>query len=721
MLNLEDDKHTSAKRQILFPILSLAFLIGLIYSNSLYAPFHFDDYRNIEINTNIFMRDLSWSSIQNTFYGMNNIGTRILRPFAYLSFGLNYYLGGLNPFGYHVVNVTIHFLTAFFLYLFVRETMQLPALKKRYGCSAYSVALLTAVLWASHPIHTQAVTYVVQRMASMSAMFYITSLFFFIKGRLSSAKGKWVYFAGSALSAVLAFGTKENAAVLPLTILLYDFLFLQDKLSAQKKRKIFLAALVTVTIPLLLAVLFQGPNVFHDIAVEIQKGYPERDFTPYQRVLTEFRVVIYYVTLLLYPSQDRLSLNHDYAISHSFLDPPMTLLAAGSIFVLIAGSIVFARKSPLISFCIIWYFLNMLIESSIFNLELVFEHRLYLPSMSLFLLFSIGITSLLDKAKLTGKKTVLASLLCLFILLQGNGTYVRNFVWQSEYALWNDCCIKAPANARALENLGCTCYFMGLYDRAEELLLASLRIKDSDNALNTLGSVYAEKHQHKKALDIYQRVERKLPKSPTVIANQGIVYYYMGQLDKAEAAFIKSLKVFPTADAQHNLGLVYLARNQFTDALSCFKKVIESQPSYVKADYHMGIVYTHLRMYQAALLSFNKVLNVRPQDPQALLGKAQVYAAVGNRNAAASVLTELLNGHAFNYKGNLLMGQDALYRKEYFRAKACLRTAASVNPEASEPFQYLAILYGQTGNETLKKYYEDQIKRKQAEKCPSAG
>ncbi len=183
MLQL-DDEATAGWRQALFAVLSLAVLVGLIYSDSLHVPFLFDDMCNIKENANLFLSDLSWNSLRKTFYGMNAPRTTLVRPFASLSFGLNYYFGGFDTIGYHAVNISVHFLAALFLYLFIRETLRLPALRSRYGSSAHSTALLAAVLWASHPIQTQAVTYIVQRMASMAALFYVASIFFFARGRL---------------------------------------------------------------------------------------------------------------------------------------------------------------------------------------------------------------------------------------------------------------------------------------------------------------------------------------------------------------------------------------------------------------------------------------------------------------------------------------------------------------------------------------------------------
>ncbi len=711
-----NDKDLSSGRQLLFAALSLAALVGMIYSNSLHVPFHFDDYQNIQGNSKVVMKDLSWTSIHKTFYGMNALGTRILRPFAYLSFGLNYYAGGHDPFGYHVVNITIHFLAALFLFLLIRETLQLPSLRSRYGASAYPAALLAAVLWAVHPIQTQAVTYVVQRMASMAALFYVASVFFYVKGRLCVTQAKWVYFASSLLAAILAFGTKENTAVLPVMILLYEFLFLQQAVSPEKRNRVLFAIFLAASIPLLLAIIFLGTNVFHDIWVEILEGYKGdvyRNFTPYERVLTQFRVVVYYLTLLLYPAQHRLSLDHDFAVSHSFLDPPTTMLAALLVASLVAVGVKLARRSPLVSFCIFWYFLNLLIESSIFNLELVFEHRLYLPSMSFCLLVSLGIISFLNRTKHSYQTVLSAGLACAFIILQGNGTYVRNFVWQDKYSLWNDCLRKAPAKPRTLQNIGYVYYEMGRYVEAEDLLSRSLRAEpDNVNAINTLGSVYLGRHEYGRALDAFRKAEKLAPHWTSPVANQGNVYLQTGQFKKAEEEYKRSLAIKQTAGTLSDLGRLYIIQSRFSQALPCFAKVIEDHPLYVPALFHMGLAYKGLKRYPEALLCFDKVLAVQPENLSALLGKAIMCGELGRTSDMVAALGELLRLHPFDHNGNLLMGKHYLAGKDYDRAKICLRIAASVNPEAPEPYEYLSELYRGRGNEVLARHCRSEFERR---------
>jgi hypothetical protein len=154
-----------------FAFISLFVLILIIYGNSLNGAWQFDDFENIVSNPNIHMKSLSWSEIKNVFFAKPQL---ILgRSVAKFSFALNYYVGGLNVFGYHLVNILIHLIASIFLYLLVYHTLNLPLLREKYQKSSYAIALLVVFLWASSPVHVNAVTYIVQRMASMAGMAYV--------------------------------------------------------------------------------------------------------------------------------------------------------------------------------------------------------------------------------------------------------------------------------------------------------------------------------------------------------------------------------------------------------------------------------------------------------------------------------------------------------------------------------------------------------------------
>jgi hypothetical protein len=364
----------------------------LAYSNTFHVPFHFDDRPNITENPNVQIKVFTWDRIERL---VKNTYKETIRVFSYFTLALNYYFGGFNVFGYHLVNFVIHIASGIFLYWFLMLTFNLPSLIEKYGAISYKVALFSSLIFISHPIQTQSVTYIVQRMASMAGMFYLLSLTLYIKGRLSTGRPRVLYFGGMVLSYLLGIFSKENVAILPLFIALYEFYFFQRLDLSRKGRKILLSLAGVLLILGVLGWIIWGGRYINLVT----QGYEYRTFTMSERVLTQFRIVLYYVTLLIYPHPSRLNLDYDFPISKTILDPATTLVSILIIAGLVGYSVWIAKKRPVLSFFILWYFGNLVIESSIFPLEMVYEHRLYLPAVGPFVLFSLMVIRGMEKLR----------------------------------------------------------------------------------------------------------------------------------------------------------------------------------------------------------------------------------------------------------------------------------------------------------------------------------
>ncbi|MGB9629469.1 MAG: hypothetical protein ACPL6D_12480, partial [Thermodesulfobacteriota bacterium] len=216
----------------------LAGLAFLIYSNSFEVPFHFDDRPNISQNPNVQINPFTWDQLKSL---IKNSYRESLRIFSFLTFALNFYFGGLNVFGYHLVNLIIHILSGIFLYWFLALTFKIPSLKERYGSISFPIALLTSLIFIVHPVQTQSVTYIVQRMASMAGMFYLLTFAFYIKGRLTEGRARFLYFGGGVVTYLLGVFTKENVAILPFFIALFEVTFFQRFVLSMRGEKIALS------------------------------------------------------------------------------------------------------------------------------------------------------------------------------------------------------------------------------------------------------------------------------------------------------------------------------------------------------------------------------------------------------------------------------------------------------------------------------------------------
>ena len=378
-------KFTQSWRKLLIGAL-IFIMFGIfafsIYSNTLKSPFVFDDKGRIEINSHIRVTQFSLSEFVKAGFRSSKS-----RPLPFTSFAVNYYFNQYDPRGYHIVNIIIHVLSGFILYLFIGSTLKLPALRSQYDRPDL-IAFLAALIWLVHPVQTQSVNYIVQRVNSMASLFFILAFWLFVKGRLVQVKQRrWLWYLGSAVSWLLSLGCKQITVTLPFFALLYEWYFFQDLSKDWLKRnlKYFLGIFIFL---ILVALLYTGFHPWEKLSR--LNDFAQNEFTVAQRFLTQFRVVIYYISLFFFPHPSRLNIDYDFPLSYSLINPPATLLALSVIIVLLAAAVYLAPRHRLISFGILWFFGNLAIESSIIPLAIIFEYRMYLPSMLVGLIPSVS-------------------------------------------------------------------------------------------------------------------------------------------------------------------------------------------------------------------------------------------------------------------------------------------------------------------------------------------
>ncbi len=453
----------------LIAVVAICLLAAAIYSNTLSVPFVFDDVDNIQLNHRIHITSLDLQSLREAA-----ISFLPRRAVANVTFALNYYFGRLDVTGYHLVNIAIHLINGILVYV-----LALRLLKQSRGLTNQSprplddraaalASLAAALVFTAHPLQTQAVTYIVQRMTSLAAMFYLLSLLLYVQGRLAaSSRRRKVLWGMGLISWLLALGTKENTATLPLAVLLVEWFFFQDLSFAWLKKNLWYA-IPLVAILGLLTVAILG----HKPLDKILFAYERKDFTPIERVMTQFRVVILYFSLVLYPHPGRLNLIHNIQTSHSLLDPWTTLVCLLLILAFVAVAIFLARRRRVVSFCLLWVVLHLVIESSIIGLYMVFEHRMYLPMFGV----SVMVALLLGRV-FARSRAWAACLTCLLVLPLGAGTYLRNRTWQDRVGLWTDVIAKSPREHRAFYNRGGAYADQGRYDAARRDYTRTIELK----------------------------------------------------------------------------------------------------------------------------------------------------------------------------------------------------------------------------------------------------
>ncbi len=525
----------------------LILLVGILcYSNTLHGPFVFDDIPNIVNRGGLHITSFQaagWVKLKQTL--LNNP-----RPVTFFSFALNYYFGKLDTFGYHLVNLIIHLLTAVLVYLFLRGTMLLPSLRERYGNMAEKTALLTGLLFVAHPVQTQAVTYTVQRLASLAGMFFMLSLYCYLKARLAEGKKRVVLFTACAAAMLLAFGSKENSITLPVFIALYEYYFLRQ-LKSEKGQKKWFYTLIALTLGLgvLAGLVYTG----FDPAGWLHTVYRKYSFTPGQRMLTQLRVVVLYLSLLIFPLPSRFNLDYDFPLSYSLINPPETLICFFIVISLIVIGFYLVKRRPLFSFAIIWFWGNLLLESSFLPLELVYEHRLYLPSLGFFILLSVLLVTVIEGLNIPFRPKKVISGVVMFILIGmlGSASYSRNSVWQDRVKLWADAARKSPRKARPYYNLA---------------------------------NVYAQRRDYDRAIPWYRKTIQLKPGHAKAHNNMGFCYFFKGDIQKAIAGSKTALRYNrKLVDAYFNLGTYYCNMNKYDLGKNEFRKALKINPNYKKA------------------------------------------------------------------------------------------------------------------------------------------
>lgn len=633
-------RDSSTQRYCLSAFL-LCLLVFIIYSNSLNSPWLFDDYGNIKGNPGIQINNLAPSSIFQSFYASPK-SENLNRPFSYFTFALNWYLGKDHVTGYHLVNIGIHILTALLLFSVVLLIYRSNRLKETDSRDAHFIALLSACLWVISPIQVQAVTYIVQRMASLAALFFILGIYCYIKGRLSAKNQKRAFlWATCGLCYLLAVLSKQNAITLPIIILLIEFIFFQD-LSVPGIRKKFIGALAgIISAIVLIGLYFILQNGFNQII----EGYQNRPFTISERFLTQPRVLIYYLSQIFYPLPSRLSIVHDFPLSTSIIAPWTTLPCFLLIIAALGMSLVYARKYPLVSFALLFFFVTHGIESTIMPLEIFFEHRNYLPSLFLFVplaaLVKKGVNYYQSISPVMHKFLIVSVSLLIFLL--GTGTYIRNMDWATAKTFWEDAIKKAPTLTRPYHNLAWGYYQKtGQYDKAVALYEKGLTKKGmtvyykAPTFYNLAGIYYSHYKNYPKAIEYAQKAIKAYPEYMKPYDVLCLSLIKLGRFDEAKGNIHRYLKKSPNALKYISMkGMIHLQKKSPEKALQYFRRCLRKKPDTAKYYTYTGLALKMLGHLERSAWFYHKAMHKDADNPLTILCLADLYLEKGKDKEVA--------------------------------------------------------------------------------------
>ena len=676
-------KFSSSVRLLASPFFASLMIVitGLvIYSNVYDVPFVFDGKYQIEDNTRI--RDLQNYSTLKGFLSR--------RPLTSFSFAINYKIGKVKPFGYHLVNIGIHILNGLLVYVLSLWVFKWLRLNK-YPCPAEAenveepletpaskqmMALFAALFFVAHPIQTQSITYIVQRYTSMSASFYLGAVLFYIWARSlqvnrapksslqaelpEAAKSNngmfgfkvFICFFLFVFLGVLALLCKENAATLFGVTLLVEY-FLFDRTWAGWRKKLIWIVPITCILVALILYFFASirgirfENLLEDVSILTRES---RSIDRFSYLCTQFSVFVQYVRLLFFP----VGQNLDYMMPFKtgFFDGYTPLAFLFVVFVLVVG-FWNIRKRPAVSFGIFWFFITLSIESSIFPIsDAIFEHRLYLPMFG----FAVAVVySVFDLFQNRTKWAVV--ILSVAFLALSTGTYLRNQIWEDPALLWADVTSKSPHNHRAYYNLG--------------------------NVLQHRGKLDEALLQYEKALQLK-------PNFAVAHDNMGLIFMAKGNFPEAVKHTSMAVRMKPgNAIIQNNYGQLLLRQGRIEEAARHFHQAVRLKPRYAKAQNNLGIALAQQKKLKEAKEHLLLAARLDPNNSEILNNVGQVFMLQGNRKEAVRYFEAAIQQNPNFAQALTNLGFMKLKENRVDEAKQYFQRALQIAPDMGRARQGL--------------------------------
>ena len=603
--------------------LSLIILAGvLIYLPSFQVPFVFDDLRNIVKNSAIHdLRDIVaiWNYNPSRFI-------------VFLTFAANYALGGLNTWGFHLVNLLIHLTNACLVYCLAGFLLTLA---KQNNMSRFIDQYRTLCLWAglifvSHPLQTQAVTFIWQRNASLVALFYLLSLTLYVRAGMNRTRGVPYRFLllASLLSAILAMFCKQNSFTLPLAVILVEFTFFTPCHKWENAMQRLTPFLATLCIVPFLAFALHNPEL-RDVRM-----IGDRVLSPIAYFLTQLHVVRTYVRLLFVPIKQ--NLDYDYPPTYSLN------IATLCSFILLAGILVLGltqfKRRKLVFFGVVFFFLALAVESSFMSLEdLIYEHRLYLPMTGLLLALT-GLFGSPSVAASWNRKTILLFLIIPCLAL---ATVNRNRVWLSRESLWQDVVRKSPEKTRGHNNLGIYYQEQGQHEQSRKYFLKMLELDPAyyDLAHLHLGWGYQLQGNFVSAKQHYEQSLKLNPDQPQVLYNLGLIDVDEGKLQSAIETISAALRLDEDhVGYRYQLAATHYYMGAFNHAAEEVNRCLQIDPDALECHFLMGLTLYEQHQYEKSIAALERILEIDPRQGRAHFFLARAFKKLHAHDVAAAQL-----------------------------------------------------------------------------------
>ncbi len=688
----KQDSSNHVSSDLLY-ILLLLFLGLLAYANSFFASFYLDDYTNILRNEVVF--DLS--NFKRIF---EHCPERFL---TYLTLAINYRIGGEDPLTYHIFNFFIHFSAALFLYLLAREICNTPALRtSRLNLQKNTAAFAVATIFLLHPLQTQSVTYVIQRAESMAGMFYLATLYFYVRVRLENSKSVTLkYLVLTGIAALCAAFSKETAVTLPVMIGLFEVFLFETSIRALLRNKILLLLLV----PAFLIVRYKlGPL--------LQKGFfydPGIAFTRKQYLLTQFSVLVTYLRLFFYPVGQ--NIDWDFPVATSFFATE-TIFSFLVLLALLALSFAAYRQFRLLSLGIIGFFVTLAPTSTIIPIkDVIFEHRMYLAvaflAMGCVQVIWYGLGSVRQRSRRVYLGALVMVILAIISTLTGL-TYLRNEVWMSKVSLWRDAVEKSPHKARPHNNYGRALYLLGgrMTPQARKEFKIANRL-DPAWAIpwHNLAFISFEDGDYKQAIDLDLKALEREPDYLDATYQLAKSYRELGQYQGARKYLERLIRGFSKVrllPAYLDLIELYLQTGERPGALQLAREMTQLPDSLPGVDYYRGLAWYRLEEFRQAEFYFSRQTAQQNKKIASLLMLGQVHYLMEDPKKAEAALRQILVEQPWSPTAHYNLSVILERTNRQAEARKHLEIVLGIQPFSLAPRIRLINLYDHLGEKGLR-------------------
>ena len=688
----------------LLPYLLMTILVCLAYGNTLQHAFHFDDIPSI--------LEKPW------IRGLDKIPDFIFsytqRPLVILSFNINYAISEFEEWSYHIFNLLFHLLVVVLVYRLGKLIASRMIRNTPSRINTFSqMPLLAALIFALHPLNTQAVTYISSRSSIMASIFYLAAIILFVEGYYKKEiKSFYLYVAFAFICFVSGLLCKLIIISLPAILFAYHYYFISEqniKIWITRQWKYILGTGVLLVLPILLYIKVTGSLLLRASIVDV---------TSLDYFRTQIGVIPFeYIRKMVFPFNLTIEPNFPLVSHWTSLIAISGVLILGTLLITwikFSFAKEYLRKYSPEVFGLFWLAITLSPTSSFIPLlDMAAEHRTYLPLIG----FSITFASILVRLKyfllhsiknntqhIHSKKKISAlTTLCIFLILFSFFflTRERNKVWKDEVSLWTDAKIKAPYNIRPYNNLGEAYDKIGKYELAIVEFEAALRLNpDYFFALNNLGNIYGKKKKYAQAILYTKQALQKNPSYSPGHYNLAKALHMIGNPEQAMASYREAIKYNPYfEEAFFNISFLALELKLLTEAISNFKNFLKMQPTHPKAHFGMGTAYAMMGKKEEAKSYYENAISYDPEFISPYINLANLSMSLGEIETAKKLLLTVLLKNPDLAVVHKNLGLILLQEKDIKGASKHLREYIRLMPLATDSKAIQSFLKSEINND----------------------